>query len=375
MNDHITKSQFLLEFFGNFGRELGLGQEYSDNPMRIFSFIEECTKSKSPAFISVQPRRSHDKVLGFEKIFFDFDYGFKNSNYTESQTIKHKKKLDFEVRLFIKLLIMVAKVEPLIVKTRKGYHVYIYFDSVYEINYSDKNEEEFWKEVYGKLYDMFANMRRYKQFQYIDKSSRTDIKRLCRIPTSIHQKSGEECILVDKNLKPTKFRSIEYYKSYGLNQNHFKMAFDLALQSIESKKQELIKREKLGKDKWEVEHGFTGKIRPCFQSRMDKGEMSHHQRLALEYEAFYAGYNTEEKMIDFFKCFNDWDGNSTGKSNCRIQVKWFFKHKVSMGVKKLHVDRKPYRCDTLESKGWCLFDKCPIWRKRQEKLKSMKKLK
>ena len=73
-NDHIDKETFLLEFFGNFGRELGNPNAYfTDNPMDIFPFIEKCTKNKLPSFISVNPRSAHDVVLGIEKLFFDFD--------------------------------------------------------------------------------------------------------------------------------------------------------------------------------------------------------------------------------------------------------------------------------------------------------------
>jgi len=77
-NNHISKDEFILEFFGNFGRELGNPKQwFTDNPMEVIGFIEDCKTNKLPAFMSVQPRRAHYDVIGFEKIFFDFDYADK----------------------------------------------------------------------------------------------------------------------------------------------------------------------------------------------------------------------------------------------------------------------------------------------------------
>ena len=50
-----------------------------------------------------------------------------------------------------------------------------------------------------------------------------------------------------------------------------------------------------------MEHGFVGKIRPCFRRRMESGEMGHQMRLALELEAYWTGYNTPEAMLELFK--------------------------------------------------------------------------
>src|SRR3972149_9970252 len=78
MNNHISEEEFILEFCGNFGREFGNpDQFFVDNPKEILEFINRCKEEKKPAFLSVQPRKSHHVVLGFEKIFYDFDYADK----------------------------------------------------------------------------------------------------------------------------------------------------------------------------------------------------------------------------------------------------------------------------------------------------------
>lgn len=361
---HITKEEFLLEFFGNFGREFGPKQHYTDDPMEIFGFIEKCKKEKAPAFISVQPRTAHHVIYGLEKLFYDFDYGIKSDNLTERQIKHHRKKMEKEIRIFVNHIIM-RNLVPLIVKTRKGYHVYIFFDRIYEID----NNEKFWKAVYGFLYDSFTESNK-KKFKYADSSSRTDIFRLCRIPTSIHEKNGKECIILDSNFKPTKIRSLEYYKMYGLKRSDLIKAVDWVRVDEARKKKEAAEHEEENKDKWKVEHGFTGEIRPCFQVRMDAGEMCHMQRAALLIEAYYAGHKTREAMLNFFRWANDFDGDNTGISKCRTQIKWFFDRDVDENKNRCKI--KPYRCKILEKKGWCLNGDCSIWRRRQEKLPHMK---
>ena len=359
MKNHVTKEEFLLEFFGNLGRELGdPNQWFTDNPMDIFSHVEKCTREKKPAFISVQPRTAHEVVYGLEKIFYDFDYGKKSDVLTERQIKKRRAEMEIEVKIFLNHLSEMGIV-ALVVKTRKGYHVYIYFDRVYEID----NDIEFWRGVYTALHKRFIKGKRHK-YNYVDTTSKADIKRLCRIPMSIHQKDGSECIVLDMKLKPTKLRSIEYFKMYGLKRQDLIKAVEWVRVDLERRKKEAEKRKVERKENWETKHGFTGEVRPCFKVRMDAGEMCHQQRLALLIEAFYSKSEckTREGMIELFRCFNDFDGDRS-KSTCRTQVNWFFDHKVDEN--KQRSKTKPYKCETIEEFGWCLFNDCPIYVRRK----------
>ena len=45
-----------MNFFGNFGRDYGLFQSFTDNPKFLPEYINECRLKKEPCFISVQPR-------------------------------------------------------------------------------------------------------------------------------------------------------------------------------------------------------------------------------------------------------------------------------------------------------------------------------
>jgi hypothetical protein len=131
MENHITKEQFLLEFFGSFGRDLGNPERwFTDNPNDVFPFIEECAENKAPAFISVQPETDKAQPLGIEKVFFDFDYCKKSDSLAEAEIQKRKSELRDEVKYFLKQL-GTLNIKPLVVRTRRGYHVHVFFDSVY----------------------------------------------------------------------------------------------------------------------------------------------------------------------------------------------------------------------------------------------------
>lgn len=371
INDHISREQFLLEFFGFFGRELGNPHQFfTEEPMQIISFVEECASLKQPAFISVNPRIAHDKVLGIEKLFYDFDYGKKSDNLSPEKIEIKKKECQEEVVIFLAQLAKECIV-PLVVKTRKGFHVYIYFDKIYQVK---DNDFELLDETYYQLMTRFLNNNRHK-YIYMDSSVIHDSKRMCRIPTSIHEKSNEECYLVKKikdgKIEKDKLRGMDYWKSGGLKEDDWIRAVNYAYTKLKKQKEDMVIRQNEKKENWELNHGFVGKIRPCFQKAMDSGEMGHQMRLALLLEAYWADYNTPEKMLDLFRCFHDYDGDVTaGKSNCREQIEWFWKNKVP-DIEKSG-KWKPYRCTTLEDLNACLKSQCLIYQKKKVKMNEQK---
>jgi hypothetical protein len=336
MDDHIKKEQFLLEFFGLFGRDLGNPERYfTDNPTDIFPFLEECAKNKLPAFMSVQPEKDKAKPLGIEKLFFDFDYCKKSEKLTETETEKRKAELKDEVKHFLKQL-DTLNIRPLAIKTRRGYHVHVFFDSIYEIN----NELEFWKQVYKQLqYGLLQDCN----YRFIDHSVLGDINRMCRIPLSIHEKSGEECTIVNTLLEQDKLRSVEYFKLYGLKQKDLLVAMDKA-REFEKFRQQKQRKYVTRNLTFESSNG----IRPCFVKAMNSGEMCHQQRLALLQEAYSLGFHSPESIIDIFKCFNDFDESIT-----EYQVNWFLVNRVGKD------EIRPYSCRTIRKYGWCLGDECP----------------
>lgn len=366
MDDHINREEFLIDFFGMFARELATpDQFFTDNPRDIIQFVEDCRIQKKPAFISVNPRIEHDKVLGIEKLFFDFDFGKKKEieKLSVEEIEERKKNLQKEVEIFLANL-QTRCITPLVIKTRRGFHIHIYLDKVYILG---KEDDELLKETYFQLQLPFIESKKHG-YKFMDTSVLGDYKRMCRIPTSIHQESGEECYLVkgivgDKITKD-KLRGIDYYRLHGLKSDSWLYAVDRAIDKITKERAERLKKEQERElhheEEWEMAHGFVGEIRPCFKKRIISGEMCHQMRLALEIEAYWAGYKTEEGMLEVFRKFHDFN-----EKIARDQIAWFFKNKVP-DIEK-NQKWKPYRCTTIEDLNWCDKSQCPIYVRRKEK--------
>jgi hypothetical protein len=341
LENHITKEQFLLEFFGSFGRDLGNPERwFTDNPNDIFSFIEECAENKAPAFISVQPEKDKAQPLGIEKTFFDFDYCKKSDLLAEAENQKRKSELRDEVKYFLKQLGSLS-IKPLVIRTRRGYHVHVFFDSVYEVN----QEFEFWKQVYKQVQ---LGLLQDHYYRFIDYAVVGDINRMCRIPFSVHEKSGVECPVVDSQLEQDKVRSVEYFKLYGLKQKDLLSAMDKAHEFRRALKEKRIKYAPRN-----LSFESSDGIRPCFVKALNSGEMCHQQRLALLQEAYSLGFHSPESIIDLFRCLNDFED-----SIIRYQVNWFFTNKVEKD------EVRPYSCRTIRRYGWCLSNECNMFKRK-----------
>jgi hypothetical protein len=309
LENHVTKEEFLLEFFGSFGRDLGNPERwFTDNPNDMFPFIEECAENRVPAFISVQPEKDKAQPLGIEKVFFDFDYCKKSEALAEAEIQKRKSELRDEVKYFLKQL-GTLNIEPLVVRTRWGYHVHVFFDSVYEIN----RDFEFCKQVYKQLQ---LELLQDHDYRFIDYAVVGDINRMCRIPFSIHEKSGEECPVVDGQLELDKVRSVEYFKLYGLKQKDILSAMEKTREFRKAFNEKSVKYFTRNPT-YENSNG----IRPCFVKALNSGEMCHKQRLALLSEAYSLGFHSPESIVDLFRYLNDFDYPITS-----YQVNWFFNH-------------------------------------------------
>lgn len=379
-DDHISEEEFLLEFFGLYGREFGDPDQYFvDNPTLIIPFIKECEIAKNPAFISVQPRKEHYKILGIEKLFFDFDYADKtfvkkleakekDSEKREKIYSKRVAELEIEVIKFVNTLInrRVPRLQPMIVKTRKGYHVYIYFDKVYSLDCP----EPFLKQVYSTLTHMIKELyeSHYGELKYLDSNVYKDVYRMARVPLSIHEKSGEQCVFMkltgiqsgNPHLEKDKIRGLDYFRNSSLKEDDLLKAVKNTKIRLDRESTIRAEAKKELKDNWEITHGYTGNIRPCFQKALQNGEMHHQQRLALEIEAWYSGIHDFEKLVEVFRPLHDFDGDKLIGSISRYQVGWFLDHEI-------YLKNPPYTCETLQKYGWCIeSEECPIFKRRKE---------
>jgi hypothetical protein len=361
---NLTLRSFWERWFGNFGRELGSniphpfgtnlkGDEksrrmFTDNIKTYLEFIDWCIVNKAACWITNQPMRSYGVPLGLEKLFFDFDYHLgKNENMTPSR----REKVKGMVLSFVDLL----DAEPLIVGTRKGYHVYIFLRRTYEV---EERNLEFGKEVFGalclsqlklnKVYSELTEDDRNK-WKYLDFSPLGDIVRMARVPLTPHEKSGLICQILDRNLKPTKIRDIDLFKAYGLREDVIREAVEEVKAYHKRKIVDEWKKVEEGAKTYNVGNGFKGQLRPCFTERLKIGEMHHQQRLALLMEAWWSGYKTEEQLMNICRNFKDYKEKTSLE-----QIRWFLKNKSG----KI----PPYKCDTIKAHGWCLKRECPIYK-------------
>ena len=386
----MTLEKFWMDWFGPFGRELGTKKkfahrEWTDNPQDLINFVKMCAEEHNdedfclPCWISSQPmrliktiekngfKRRVGKACAIEKLYFDFDDDtkycekckkyIKKTAFTKFQTKKgtfcpkcgiecfEKPRLDVigeEVKRFVSHI----QENVMIVGTRKGYHVYIFLCQIFP--FEDKNFE-FAKKVYRSLQERYTS----GTYEFMDGRVLGDLNRFARLPFTPHEKSGEICRVLDRNLNPTKVRNIEEYRTYGIRES----IVEKTIKAIRNRIQEENIKSDLEIKELEEKYsnngnGYQGTIRPCFQERMDVGYMSHGQRLAWLSEIYYAGYNTPTKMLELCKCFNEF------KEGLSIQqINDFFSHK--------RWEWKPYRCSTIKSKGWCLEHKrCSMWKQK-----------
>ena len=361
----LTLNKFWTTWFGIQGRELGSTvphgfgihpkdykeshRMFTNDPKVYLQFIDWCIENKNACWITSQPMRAYNTPFGLEKLFFDFDYHLKEN---EVMTPAKREKVGSMVTKFVEEL----EVEPLIVGTRKGFHVYVFLRKVYEV---EERNIEFAKEVFGvlclsqikinKLYQELSEEDRDK-WKYLDFSPLGDIMRMARVPLTPHEKTGAICQILDGNLKPTKVRDLDLYKGYGLRED----AIREAVETVKTyHKRKIVKEwgqiDRGAKSLYKTNGEFKGQLRPCFTERLKLGEMQHQQRLALLTEMWWSGYKTKEAMLQVCRQFKDF----TEKESMN-QINDFFKHE--------RWKFKPYRCDTIKSHGWCLKSECSMFR-------------
>ena len=326
----LSYEEFLTEWFGlHGGRELGTpDQYYTDNPLDIIKFVEDCRELGKPAFMSVTPRRRHDKIFGIDRLFFDFDAHKKSlRTQVERDTMKFARKL------------IKRKIKPLIVKTAHGYHVYVFFkEGCLSVD-----------GLHAKFFYMACQNQLLNGENYKTICARTlyNVKTLSRIPLSWHE-SGAWVTIVDEDLNPVKIRGLDRFRLYGVDNEFVERAVKTMKMMIID---EEIRRKEFNEKP--LISGLTN-LRPCYEFALEQSEMDHLHRLALVAEAYWVG-KTEEQIVDLFRHRRDY---LEGKTN--YQVRW--------QLEKLSKDPiKPYRCETMIGLGWCLKSRCPIWVRKFKK--------
>ncbi|MEM3378093.1 MAG: hypothetical protein QW674_04000 [Candidatus Bathyarchaeia archaeon] len=304
--------QFLTDWFGVLGRELGCPQRFfTDNPKDLLNLIMECSEKLKPCFISVQPYRMRDQPCAVEKLFFDFD-----SPDDPARAWNDARGFAVALRRFY-------KVEPLIVYSgRKGFHVYVFLEKTVKF---DAGQLLLGRRVYSELQ---KRLLMGLSFQTLDFNVVGDFKRLARVPFSVHEQTGSLCCPVDLDRLPIQPGDLSVYKT-----------LDPSL--ITSLTREIEKCEKASlKNSSLAFSGSRKGIRPCIAAALHMqltGSTGHLMRLAVAREYLHAGYSIDE-IVSFFKIQSDFNFDRT-----RYYVQYAQRNSAA-----------PFKCSTIRKLGYCL---------------------
>jgi len=219
LRDSRKHRSFWLDWFGSLGREIGSSKSwFTDNPNIFLSTVESCIGNRKPCFMSVHPFRSPGVVFGLEKIFFDFDSNMKHPNWKD--TFK-------EVRGLIKGLKEHFDVESLIVRTWRGFHVYVLLQSVLELDFG---QEDTGKWVYQLLQE---ELLREAPHTTLNTKCLGNLKQLTRVPYSTHE-AGVKCPPIGFHGRPILIDDLGEYRERGINQGLFRQLVEKGAEKTRS---------------------------------------------------------------------------------------------------------------------------------------------
>jgi len=309
------------------GREALITEKGNKKNRKLFSvyddfhtYITECSKKRLPCYISVQPFYRRNVVAQIEKLFFDFDAAGKIQKAWE------------EAKQFALLLKTHYNVEPLLCFSgRKGYHIYVYLQKPIKL---DESQQHFAKQFYSRAQYMLL---KGLHFEILDMQVLGDIKRLARVPYTIHEKTGFPCIPISLQHTPLLIESLMGFRTHGLSEQFVKVCMNSVAH----------KSAPIGKS---LKKKYSKGIRPCIEAALNQqlnGPNGHLMRLAIAREYLAAGLAVME-VVGLFRSQRDFDAEKT-----RYYVEYACKN-----------PGRPFKCETICKLGFCLGERCPIYQAR-----------
>ena len=322
----LSKSQeeFLACFFGASRREAlltGEGFKYRIllcSHIDLINYLYECTWKNTPAYLSVQPYNARDQPSALEKFFFEFDCE-RNPYLAWKDAV-----------MLAKTLKTYYDADSLLVFSgRKGYHVYVYLrDPIY----FDSTQFELAKLAYKELQQ---RLLKGLDLKTLDIKVIGDLKRLARVPFSLHEKSGKMCQPVDLQGKPS-VPDVTQLRERGLDPELLRPVLKHVKQLLKAleKTREVHPTRKI-----------KG-VRPCITEALKmplEGGSGHLMRLACAIELLHTGLTVNE-VASYFKNQADFSLEKTRR---------YIEHAQKRGY-------KPFRCETIRALGYCLGSSCPL---------------
>jgi len=195
---------FWLDWFGLVGREIGGSKSwFTDNPSVFIRAVEDHITTRRPCFMSVQPFRAQNVVFGLERVFLDFDSKTEKPNWKETFA---------EVRGLTKQLKERFDTEPLIVKTWRGFHVYVFLKEALEFCFGQESTHNW---MYWRLQE---ELLEGVPHHTLDTKCLGNLKQLTGVPYSM-QEEGKECLPVNMNCQPVYIENLDVYRERGIAQD------------------------------------------------------------------------------------------------------------------------------------------------------------
>jgi len=306
------------------GRELGNpGRLFSINPLELSTWIGLNESKGLPSYMSVAVYSERDSPAAIDRLFYDFDSPDLEAAWREAME-------------FSKALERRYGCKPLITFSgRKGFHVYTFLEKPYRGFHL--------KEVYAELQEMTL---RGLELQTLDRAVIGDVKRLSRIPYTLHEESGAPCIPVDHRGRPILIDASTLWslKRMGIPWG----VVEIAISHIEEREEAEAEVRRIRTGGFKSRQLRAIGIRPCLQRIIqEEPEPDHLIRVALVAELHAEGYGPEE-IAQLFHRFRDYDPRET-------------KYQVGHIIRGRY---HPFKCSTLQALGVCLGPECPLYRRR-----------
>jgi len=297
---------------GIYGREVFNGDRvFLTSPVAFEEYLLWCTKSHAPAWMSVQPFSGRNSVSCVEKLFFDFDSKDLNLAWKEANTLATTLQGSYGV-------------QPLVCFSgSKGYHIYVWLS---EMEFFDSTESA--KRFYQTAQEMLL---KGLSFETLDKQVLGDIKRLARVPYSVHEKSQKTCTPTTMDRIELSIDDLAGYRSHGLSEGFCKLCKSKTKQ----------KAQKLTSRFTQRRHNGT---RPCIDAALTAdlcGVAGHSMRIAVAAEFLNLGFSAEQ-TAELFKSQSDY----------RSEKSLYYVRDL------LSRSYRPFKCATIRKLGFCLQN-CP----------------
>jgi hypothetical protein len=266
-------------------------------------------------------------------LFFDFDCKEDlNKAWTEART-------------FADVISKYYKTKPLIAFSgNKGYHVYIFLENVLTL--------PTWSLAFVKqIYETLQNkLLRGLKFETLDPVVVGDIKRLARIPYTVHEESNKLCVPLTTAHQFMELQTLDIFRESGLNTD----ILNSVCQEVESQNylEQILAKSRV---KHTIKFNTNHRIRPCIETAVGlplHNGTGHKMRIAIVAE--YSNKDASlDQIVDLFRTQIDFgDGSKT-------------RYYVQNLIRKKY---KPFKCKTIQELGFCLGNSCPTYKRIGGKL-------